>query len=537
MKRSIETWRYGGYLHAAAAMLLLLAAGCSPRYDVPSDYARERRTGSIQGLEVLTDMLAAKKCTVRSYGRLSPGLRKQDVVIWFADDFGPPPDQALWFLEDWLSRRANRLVVVVGRDYDAGVDYWREVIGQMPPDKREIALRRLAEAQMRSDLARAKALNAYSNPWLRFERSSKLVRVTKPQGPWAQGVDFLQANLAYQSKLLPPPEEVAPGQLYDPVLMNPERAIEEPPEQATTPTEGPTEAPDGEPIEEPVGEPAEDSSSEESDETAKPSGPKNPYRLGRTLLEEGGMPFAFEVVSDRFPGSRIVVVQNARFLVNYGLVNREHRKLAGHLLAEIPASANVAILHSEKGGPQVYWGQVHAEKSKPEEVLPQIGVLLQLTLPALLLLFVLYPVFGRARDLPRVQISDFGKHIQAIGALLQKGGDERYAWSRVFAYQQQFRRESGARHSAKRSETTKRMIVLQVAATALGVNRAMELGVGNWLETHIASRKIGKVALKVSQPHCLEIHMESEDAEFSRAAIESLLREGRLFEQTTLFIR
>jgi hypothetical protein len=509
---------------AVAALLCLFLSGCGRSRDVSSAYAKERMTGSINGLEVFTDLLEKRGNSIKHYSRLSPSLRQQDVLFWFPDDFTQPNDQALWFIEDWLSRAPNRMVFFVGRDYDAGAEYWSKVISQSPADEREIAARRLADARQRVDLARLTAGDNYKTPWFTFENATRETTISAAQGDWAKGIDFSKSNLRYQSKLLGPPAKVAEDTLYDEEKVTEPESIfgemEEEEDDQNSTGAPPTQA---------------------TPPPSKPVSPMidNPFRVGRKLIDGGAAPFAFELVSNRFPGSRVFIIQNARFLVNYGLVNKEHRKLCQNMLQEIPSTAKIAILHSEPGGPPIYWGTITAEKVKPEEVINTTLVLLQLTLPVLLLLFALLPIFGRPRDLPRTEISDFGKHIDAIGGLLQRGGDERYAWSRVFAYQQLFRRESGKRHASAASTNTQaaRYIILQISAAAFGPGRATELGTGQWIETTITSRNIGKVTGKSSQPAYLEMQVAVQDPEFARTAIDAILREGRLQDQTTLFIR
>lgn len=510
-------------LLALNCLVLAAFTGCGRYRDVESGYAQEKMKGSINGLEVLTDLLEKRGNAIRHYTRLSPGLKQQEVLIWFPDALGQPNEEALWFLEDWLSKAPNRMVFFVGRDYDAGAEYWSKVIKQSPAAEREIAARRLAEARQRIDLARQAVGKSYKTPWFTFENASKVSTVSSATGDWSKGVDFSKANLKYQSKLVFPPEKISEDKLYDEEKFKPKDSFFEDPEEEDTSTPPTATSPPGTVTSAP----------------AKPAAQiiDNPFRVGRKVIDNSGAPFAFEVLSNRFPGSRVFVIQNGRFLLNYGLTNPQHRLLAQNMLQEIPTTAKVAILHSDAEGPRVYWGLTNREKAKPDIVLQTTFVLLQISLPILFLLFALMPIFGRPRELPTVEISDFGKHIEAIGSLLQKGGDERYAWSRVFTYQQQFKRDSGKRHAAQETPTAGKQIILQIAATAFGPGRAAELGTGQWLESTIAARKIGKVASKTSQPLYLEIQILVQDPEFSRAAIDAVLREGRLQDQATIFIR
>src|SRR5690606_4587157 len=74
----------------------------------------------------------------------------------------------------------------------------------------------------------------------------------------------------------------------------------------------------------------------------------------RQLVQAGGedekddtmMVLAAKVTRSHWHESQVIVIQNGSWLLNYPLVNREHRKLAGRLIAECGAAGTVAFLET-----------------------------------------------------------------------------------------------------------------------------------------------------------------------------------------------
>lgn len=152
----------------------------------------------------------------------------------------------------------------------------------------------------------------------------------------------------------------------------------------------------------------------------------------RTLLEGNDEPLVAALPCGK---SRILVVANGSFLLNLPLVNHEHRKLAGRLIAELQgAGSTAAFLESGRGGPPV-------SERDPTSELPSIlsiflvwplnWILLHLTAAGIVFCLARWPIFGRPRDLPPPPLADFGQHVTALAEHLQQTGDIRYAHRRV----------------------------------------------------------------------------------------------------------
>lgn len=138
--------------------------------------------------------------------------------------------------------------------------------------------------------------------------------------------------------------------------------------------------------------------------------------------------------------SQLIVVANGSFLLNAMLVNHEHRKLANQLITEVgPPAQNVCFLESYSGGPTI-----HSDDSWPGmptgmeifHIWPTNWILLHLAIVGILFCFSRYPIFGRPRQREAEAPSDFGRHIHALGDLLERSGDTAYAYARLMQYRQ-----------------------------------------------------------------------------------------------------
>ena len=69
-------------------------------------------------------------------------------------------------------------------------------------------------------------------------------------------------------------------------------------------------------------------------------------------------------------------------------------------------------------------------------VWPTNWILLHFALIGILFCFWKLPIFGLPRPEDPAGAADFGRHVDAVAALLQRTADRRYALSRVKHYQQ-----------------------------------------------------------------------------------------------------
>ncbi len=155
------------------------------------------------------------------------------------------------------------------------------------------------------------------------------------------------------------------------------------------------------------------------------------------MLAEDGRVLAGRFWRSYWDDSQILVVANGSWLLNLPLVEHEHRRLAGRLIDSCGPPGRVCFLESGPGGPRIS----ESDKNLPLlvrafTVWPLSVVLLHLTLVGILFCFCVFPIFGRPRNLPVETVSDFGKHVAAVGELLERRADAEHAQQRIQQYHQ-----------------------------------------------------------------------------------------------------
>jgi hypothetical protein len=137
--------------------------------------------------------------------------------------------------------------------------------------------------------------------------------------------------------------------------------------------------------------------------------------------------------------SQILLVANGSFLLNLPLVNRENRKLAGRLIDEIgPPGQDVMFVETRLGPPPIR--DEDPPRSRPGNwrnllTYPVDWIVMHLAVAGFVFLLWRWPIFGLPRELEEDSVADFGKHVTAVGAWLEKSRDEAFAEERLQHYQ------------------------------------------------------------------------------------------------------
>jgi len=387
-----------------ALLLIVVGVLLGARRDeqLPTVYGR-RRGGdagrSVNGTAVLADLFRSRGHSVTTTNRFSPRLDKFDVVVWVPNDFEPPDEEHREFLENWLKDGFGRTVVYVGRDYNAAIDYWERMAPTAPPEKAVESLHRQAEARAAWESERSQMPSEEYARWFNARRDGKPRKVDKLSGPWAEGIDPKQANIRIEGRLAIPSNtdsETTDDPLIEPLLTSGEDALA--------------------------------------------------FRLTNDTLHD-------DVESnDEFDWNdgQIIVLANGSFVLNYPLVNHEHRKLADKLIDQCgDEGQKVIFIESEPGGPKIATKEPTGGMPTALELLkvwPLNAVLLHVAVLGIVVCLSRSPIFGRPRELPADSPSDFGKHVAALGKLLAAAKDRNYAHARLAQYRQIAERRSGRSH-------------------------------------------------------------------------------------------
>jgi hypothetical protein len=296
-----------------------------------------------------------------------------DVAVYFQPHHDAPPEDTLDLLDVWLSdvSTGRRSLVYVVRDYDARIDLVRGVLEWAEGELATLASERLRDLE--SDEYRLRcSVPFFSTPWFFYEKALQPTRCEAiwTSSPWNQQVRAELADLVYSGRIEALDEGARTGALS---------ALVECPA-------GPVVA------EKLLGDPQD-------------------HPEGR---------------------NRVIVVSNGSFLVNYALINKEHRALALALSRELGAGRRVAFIEDPPSR------RVHAREEGEGEapdvptglsllaVWPLNGVLVQLLLVGVLYALYRFPILGRPRS-PRQEVPGFSLHVEALGSLLEDTGDRALA--------------------------------------------------------------------------------------------------------------
>jgi hypothetical protein len=382
--------RPSNWLAAALLLAALLCAGCGESRSVDDTYGRRRGTpgqASVNGTAVLARMFEDAGHWVVNVRRLSPRLERVDVIVWFPDRFQPPSDEACAFLDHWLAQDMQRVLVYVGRDYDAAEAYWQAILPDASPQQALEIRRRLALTRSIQDAACREIPEDYDGSWFTVRGVDAPRTVHTLQGPWSRRIDAAKANIQLRSQWVLPEQTTVPEEIEDYL----------------------------------------------DTVSATP------------LLESDGDLLVGQVRRSRRGGGQAIVVANGSFLLNLPLVNHEHRKLAGRLIEQCGAEGQrVAFLESGPGPVAISdrdREMHHVLRAFTEW--PMNCILMHLTVLGIVYCFCHFPLFGRARGLPPDPPSDFAKHIDAVGGHLERTADLAFAHSRVSQYLQTVRGDLG----------------------------------------------------------------------------------------------
>ncbi|MGC4001669.1 MAG: hypothetical protein QM811_00325 [Pirellulales bacterium] len=276
-------------------------------------------------------------------------------------------------------------MIVVGRDYDAEPDYWAEVKRRNLSTNAAIVDQNLATAQGRVQNDLSSRNLPQDGGWYerRALKSGASGKPTRISGVWATGLDPAKCGFRAEAKLS------AKGHGANEVPL-----------------------------------------------TVLQNGEWTPFVTIETVRTH-----AYKNGNNE---SQRIFVENGSFLLNYALINKEHRKLADRLIRRIVdvdpnnAPGSVVFLESGHGGPEIRTNETLASFETGWDlfkVQPLGAFLCHLGVLGIIFCFVRWPIFGRPKADARETSLDFGQHLTALSRLLRRTGDRGFAEGRLAQYQ------------------------------------------------------------------------------------------------------
>ena len=364
------------------ALLVVAVTGCGGKKigekpEVTTGYGKssgKEYSASVNGTAVLKDLFRRAGAKVSTGHSITPKIDEFDTVVWFRDRFEAPPQDAILRLEDWLRQDNSRQLIVVGRDHDSGISYWENVVSRAQGEELIKAKRKLAHVKSEF-YGRRMSTDTADCKWY-TAKLNDYEATTRLRGSWAASVNPTAAEIhigtALKSKL---------GQ-------------------------------------------------------ASYNSRTRRWHGQVPVLTANGQPLVTVSSLDSYSygSGSIVLVSNASFLTNYGLVNQENRKLAKQLIERqspgktlfIESGTDpVSVLNSEQNHETWAW------ITKP----PLKYIVPHFLLWGIFFCFVLYPIFGRPKKIESdVENTNFRTHVQALAKLLSRSGRRDLAQQKIDRY-------------------------------------------------------------------------------------------------------
>lgn len=317
------TRRFGFMRSATAIIALACAAGCAQsKSPVPIQYGASHGK-SINGIRSFVDVLKAQDHRVTVTQMVSDRqTAEMDVLIRFAQRPGPPDAEETDVYHEWLRVNPNRLLIYVLPGYRSEHEYWQSVKARLGPDDPP-------DAASRIDRAMSEGEPTISSP--------------PATGPAGHIGTPLFEMVPIPGTVAGPP---APQKgLFKPPPLPPPAAPPKPPGPPGPPRWSGEWATGVDPV--------------KADLPLAPDFRLKAVKKPEILLKVNGSNFAASGQTRWLgepDGGRILVINNAAFLTNGGLLNRERRKLTARLLDAIAperASRNILVI---EGAYPARWG-------------------------------------------------------------------------------------------------------------------------------------------------------------------------------------
>lgn len=349
---------------------------------------------SINGTGVLADMFRNAGSEIFYSRILGTPTRRADVIVWAPDSYRLPSEEEVAAIEQWLNAKPDRTFIFIGRDYDATMDYWVEVTKDATDDEKILLALKMLDVWGAFQVKRMQLEDGEDCGWFTMNAESTVKTIKSLEGDpaWLAGTENGKFHLRVQGFL---------------------------------------------------------------DFTGKIDQPSFSSTYDYDIkLHSNGIPIVTEITSQNFYRSKIYAVVNGSFLLNVPLVNHEHRILAVTMIQQCTQKRVVCFLESDYDDAE----NVPVITNDPAPPLPPsiltilqswpFGfILMHLIVVGIVYCFFRYPIFGKAKttfvltttidDKTRTQsVANFGRHIQALGNLMRRSGNETYARNCVSQYQQ-----------------------------------------------------------------------------------------------------
>ncbi|MCG8652986.1 MAG: DUF6348 family protein [Pirellulales bacterium] len=411
-----------GGSRAVLAMLaagLVLLGGCSR---LTTEYGKSKGASgrrSLNGFGALRTTYQQAGFRDRDVTRLSDRVKQQDVIVWTPQMLKPVSTKVTRWFDRWL-RQGDHTLVYILPDSGSETDYWMEAGKLAPPPQRLEYRKRAARSVNERMTWRLNRSGVTSNGWFAIEPLLRRAPLGELSGPWSEtlGQDAAQADdIEYELTI----------KLFDETAAAPAAA-------------GVLAGPTG---------PGAGAFPFFIDETTQT---KTPVSFHSVLRSGSDEVIIAEIRSEQWRNSKIIVVAGGSLLTNYAFTREFNRGLAEKIVSESTPQHDRTRL---AGFLTSNWNAIPVSERKPGvpkasgmELLTVWPISLVTThgvMLGLVICLMLLPIFGRPKRVLRAHQNDFGDHLDAVAALMNKSGGVDYARARISEYMKRIRGETSGK--------------------------------------------------------------------------------------------
>jgi len=390
-------------------MIIAAASGCSK---LTTNYGPSSgRTGrtSLNGFGALRKTYQNAGFECRNATRLTDRVKRSDLILWTPQLLGQIETRATKWFDSWL-RTGDKTLIYIVPDSGSEADYWSDT-GKLAPPKQRLAYRKKSATAINQQMTwRLNRTSVQDSGWFDVQPSASRQAVGDLSGEWADEIrsSSEDGSSVMIELIIDESSEADPNAT---IGVNPFTGfVPTGPGLPTFPAFFEAEA------------------SQES------------VSLRPKLVSESKQTIVAEITSEEWSGSKVIVVAGGSLLTNYAFSRAWNRDFADKLVAASKTSREEmkAVFVTSR------WSSVPVRDSKPGipkatgmellTVWPINLVTMHGVMLAMIIALAVLPIFGRPRRLRVNRQRDFGDHLDAVAALMNKTNGEDYARSRIREY-------------------------------------------------------------------------------------------------------
>lgn len=403
-------------LHRLIPILMLsifVLTGCRDSNSPHVDYGNSLTPTALDGLSVIRSFCEQAGHKPHRVLALSERTRNLHAIVWAPKDFETPSEEAIDWFESWLKEKEGRVLIFIGRDFDALSAYWELAASRQPPENQPPLLLSRALAETKHNWLRRSEGHRLWCRWFYYDRKTIPVVRDHWKGDWTSHESLQNAKLTLRDRILPSDQS-------NPDLQSKLRSAE---------------------------------SKEDEDEEAKQmvdsldddaaTEPSHSYEYSSLIATSDGIPFCFRVDHRDWKQSHLIVLSQGELTLNWGAVSPAGRALTPKLFESLPSGSHIGFLESSSD-PLVLKNTENVPGLKGIELLtvwPLNWITLHGAILGIMLIVAGIPIFGRPRQLHAESTQDFGQHVEALGNLLAKTDDRTFAFAVIRDYFLKVRRD------------------------------------------------------------------------------------------------